>query len=147
MVYPGKIIKFSPGFFALLFVLTINACEENPIRYKYIVSVDYKVTYQVTGENIDSCLIQYYDADGNQITLRSQSLPWSISFTQNSEFYAHVVAYSANTYGSPGKLTATILVNDEVLKIAQNEDELVPLVSLTADISGSQFVVVETDYY
>jgi len=147
MVYPGKIIKFSLGILALIFILTINACEESPIRYKYIVSVDYVVTYQVTGENIDSCLIRYYETGGNQITLDSQQLPWSISFIQNSEFYAHIVAYSPSTYGSPGKLTATILINEEVLKVAQNEDELVHSISLTADISGSQFVVVETDYY
>ncbi|MDD5765335.1 MAG: MmpS family transport accessory protein [Candidatus Marinimicrobia bacterium] len=147
MIHHWSIKKFRPGVFTLLFLLTINSCEENPILYKYIVYVDYEVTYQISGENIDSCTIQYFDTDGNQITLHSQPLPWSISFTQNGEFYAHVVAYSINTYDSPGKITATILIDNETLTTSQNEDELVHYISLTSEISDRLFITVKTDHY
>lgn len=95
--------KTIPLLFAL--VLLFSSCKKESDQV-------YKITYSI---GCTDCMVAYTsDQQGNQLSEYHKSTGWTYSFNAKKDQEVLLMAY--NTSSNPQGVTATIQLNDEILK-------------------------------
>ncbi len=81
----------------------------------------YELQYSVTGSAV-SVSLTYTDPDGGTAQIAEADLPWELSFTASSGFFAQVMAQNK---GATGSVRASILVNGELCNDTSSRGEYV----------------------
>ena len=114
--------KFNKGFYKtliLIFVLTAGCSSDSSDDIDQTKTIEFKITTDTPGKTAD---IEYINAEGYDIKLHNEDLPWSVSYKTIVKSGDEIEAVAIS--GNPGIMTATLWI-DGILIHTDEDDGLV----------------------